>query len=236
MNLLILTRRIGEGVLIGDGIRVVVLEARGKQFRLGIEAPPDVVVLRDEIFQRLTRENQQASNFLLQDLKDLRKKTNGNFTTSFRPAEAAPEVRRVAVDTARLGNLQIPEDQLITFRQGLFGLDDFCQFAVLAQPETVPFLILQCVDHPKLALAVVEPNGVVPDFRFNRLKPTLTELQADSPEELQVLVALTIPPGHPEAATANLVSPILINPLRRLGKQIVVENPQYSHQHRLLPH
>jgi flagellar assembly factor FliW len=233
--LLILTRRVGEGIHIGDGIRVVVLEVRGKQFRLGIEAPPDVVVLRDEVFQRLTKENLLASAFLLRDLQDLKQKTNGKITTSFRPAEAPPEVPRLTVNTGKMGSIQIPEDQLITFSQGLLGLNEFHQFVLLAPPETSPFLILQGVDQPELALAVVEPASLVPNFRVNRLNPNLGELKAQNPEDLQVFVPLTIPNGQPEAATANLVSPILINPRRRLGKQVVLENPQYSHQHRLLP-
>lgn len=232
--MLILTRRVGEGVLIGDGIRVVVLEVRGKQFRLGIEAPTHVVVLRDEIFQRLTKENLQASAFLLRDLQDLKQKTNGKITTSFRPAKAAPEAPRLAVDTGKLGSIQIPADQLITFSQGLLGLNEFYQFVLLAPPETSPFLILQGVDQPELALALVEPASLVPNFRFNRLNSNLEDLKAQSPGDLQVFVPLTIPKGQPEAATANLVSPILINPKRRLGKQVVLENPQYSHQHRLL--
>ncbi len=61
--MLILTRKIGESILVGDNIRLVVLEIRGRQIRLGIEAPPDIVVLREEIAQRLTDENLRASNF-----------------------------------------------------------------------------------------------------------------------------------------------------------------------------
>ena len=52
--MLILTRKIGESILVGDNIRLVVLEIRGKQIRLGIDAPPDIVVLREEIAQRLS--------------------------------------------------------------------------------------------------------------------------------------------------------------------------------------
>jgi flagellar assembly factor FliW len=231
--LLILTRRIGEGVLIGDNIRVVVLEVRGKQFRLGIEAPSDVVVLRDEIFQRLTKENLQASAFQLGDLQDLKQKTNGRITTRFQPAEAPPEVPRLAIPSGKLGAVQVPENQLITFCQGLLGLSESRRFVLLAPAEIAHFLILQGVDQPELALLVVEPSCLVPDFRFNRLKSTLADLKAQSPDELQMFVTLTIPPGHPEDTTANLVSPILINPGARLGKQLVLENPQYSHQYRL---
>jgi carbon storage regulator len=46
--MLILTRKVGETVLIGEDIRILVVQIRGKQIRLGIEAPPDLLVLRTE--------------------------------------------------------------------------------------------------------------------------------------------------------------------------------------------
>ncbi|MFZ2087626.1 MAG: carbon storage regulator CsrA [Desulfobaccales bacterium] len=59
--MLILTRKSGEGLFIGDDIRITVLEIRGKQIRLGIEAPSAVVVLREEIYRRIQEENLQAA-------------------------------------------------------------------------------------------------------------------------------------------------------------------------------
>jgi carbon storage regulator len=58
---LILTRKIGESIMVGDNIRLVVLDIRGRQIRLGIEAPANIVVLREEIAQRLTNENLRAA-------------------------------------------------------------------------------------------------------------------------------------------------------------------------------
>ena len=46
--MLILTRKVGETILIGENIRIMVVQIRGKQVRLGIEAPPDLLVLRTE--------------------------------------------------------------------------------------------------------------------------------------------------------------------------------------------
>jgi carbon storage regulator len=46
--MLILTRKVGETVLIGENIRIMVVQVRGKQVRLGSEAPPDLLVLRTE--------------------------------------------------------------------------------------------------------------------------------------------------------------------------------------------
>jgi carbon storage regulator len=58
---LILTRKSGEGMFIGDDIRITILEIRGKQIRLGIEAPASVIVLREEIYRRIQEENLQAA-------------------------------------------------------------------------------------------------------------------------------------------------------------------------------
>ena len=68
--MLILTRRIGESLLIGDAIRVVVLEMRGNQVRLGITAPPEVVVLREEVCKRVQEQNVKSSETQEQDVQE----------------------------------------------------------------------------------------------------------------------------------------------------------------------
>jgi carbon storage regulator len=60
--MLILTRRIGESLQIGDNIKVTVLSVRGNQIQLGIEAPPEVAVHREEIYERLKREREQGDD------------------------------------------------------------------------------------------------------------------------------------------------------------------------------
>jgi carbon storage regulator len=59
--MLVLTRRRGEGVAIGPEIRVVILDAKGGQVRLGIEAPPSIEVHRDEVYARIQDENRIAA-------------------------------------------------------------------------------------------------------------------------------------------------------------------------------
>jgi len=61
--MLILTRRVGETVMIGDDITVTVLGVKGNQVRVGVNAPRNVAVHREEIFERIKREEAgQASD------------------------------------------------------------------------------------------------------------------------------------------------------------------------------
>lgn len=57
--MLILTRRIGEAIVIGEDVKLTVLGIGGSQARIGIEAPREVMVHREEIFQRIQEEQQQ---------------------------------------------------------------------------------------------------------------------------------------------------------------------------------
>ncbi len=59
--MLILTRRLGESIQIGDDIRLTFLDIKGKQIRIGIEAPKDVIVHREEVYRMIQEQNLQAA-------------------------------------------------------------------------------------------------------------------------------------------------------------------------------
>ncbi|HKI73414.1 MAG TPA: carbon storage regulator CsrA [Pseudomonadales bacterium] len=64
--MLILTRRVGETLMIGDNVTVTVLGVKGNQVRIGVNAPKDVAVHREEIYQRIQAEGEDdkdATNY-----------------------------------------------------------------------------------------------------------------------------------------------------------------------------
>ncbi|KAA0226911.1 carbon storage regulator CsrA [bacterium] len=67
--MLVLTRRLGETIVIGDDIVIKIVDIHGKQIRVGIEAPAEISVYRGEIYERIMLENKAAVEAALGDVK-----------------------------------------------------------------------------------------------------------------------------------------------------------------------
>lgn len=59
--MLVLTRKVGEGIAIGDDVKIIVMQIKGKQVRLGIKASASTIVHREEVYQRIQDENMSAA-------------------------------------------------------------------------------------------------------------------------------------------------------------------------------
>ena len=75
--MLVLTRKIGEGIVIGDDVKITIVEMKGGSVRIGIDAPRDRKIYRQEVFDRIAEENRDAANWNMVDLDSL----SDNLTT-----------------------------------------------------------------------------------------------------------------------------------------------------------
>jgi len=66
--MLVLTRKTGEGIMIGDSITIKIVEFKGGGVRIGIEAPDNVKIYRQEVYERTRQENIEAARWNLADL------------------------------------------------------------------------------------------------------------------------------------------------------------------------
>ena len=69
--MLVLTRKIGEGIIIGDDIKISIIELKGGGVRIGIDAPREVKVHRQEVFDQIKQENKEAVQWDIKDLNEL---------------------------------------------------------------------------------------------------------------------------------------------------------------------
>ena len=105
--MLILTRKQGESITIGDDIKVTVLGVYGRQVRLGVEAPLKVVVHREEVYLKIKEENRKART-IKSDLLDLARMIKGkvkgdpskpddNSGVQYKASTRSPRVTRLAM-------------------------------------------------------------------------------------------------------------------------------------------
>lgn len=66
--MLVLTRKIGEAIVIDDNIKITVVQIKGKQVRIGVDAPKETKIHREEIYQSIQEENRAAMNSMAQGL------------------------------------------------------------------------------------------------------------------------------------------------------------------------
>lgn len=133
----------------------------------------------------------------------------------------------MTIATSRFGEIEIDDGAVVSMPEGMLGFSDIRQYALIQHQEGSPFLWYQSVDEPNLAFLVMDPFTFFPDYQVLLSQEDIDVLHCKSLGELSVFVVVVIP-ENPEHMTANLRGPIVINADRRIARQIVLTDEQYS--------
>lgn len=137
------------------------------------------------------------------------------------------------IKTVNFGDLEISEDRMVEFSEGLPGFPRIHKFAVLEFENVKPFQYLQALGDPPIALLIIDPFLIDPKYAFQLSNMDMEEIQVSNSEDLTVYAVAAIP-DNPEEATVNLMAPIVINEKVRKGKQVILVDTKYSLKHPLL--
>ena len=134
------------------------------------------------------------------------------------------------VQTRYFGEINLSEDKIISLERGLIGFDEYKRFTLLydnEKEERPAISWLQSLDEPSLALPVVSPLLVKPDYKPVVEDELLMNIGELTEENIIILLTLTVPENIKDM-TANLKAPIIINSDTRKGVQLIVENQDYE--------
>lgn len=137
------------------------------------------------------------------------------------------------LSTKRLGEIDLREQKLFRFPEGLLGFPQAQRFVVLNYADDSPFKWLQSVDDPHLAFIIIDPLLFRPDYHVALTEALRRELGVTESSDLVLAVVVTVREA-PEDISANLQGPLLFNHRTLLGKQIVLGDSLYTTRHYLL--
>jgi flagellar assembly factor FliW len=138
------------------------------------------------------------------------------------------------LETTRFGAIKVDPELVITLPEGLIGFEDCTRFVLLHLEEASPLRWFQSLDDGAVAFPIIDPWFFLPDYTpaISDYDAACLGLTEESPKLMFVI--LTIPRDNPGAMTANLLGPVLINPVTRRGKQVIVQDEGYTTRHPVL--
>lgn len=125
------------------------------------------------------------------------------------------------------GEVTAAPEQVLRFPEGLYGFPDVKDFVVLDLPAAGAVLKwLQAVSDPDLGFVLVDPRAAHPDYNPPVDSADLKALGLDRLED-SILMLVAVVPANVQEMTVNLQAPLLINPQRRLARQLILAGAGY---------
>ncbi|MDD5659887.1 MAG: flagellar assembly protein FliW [Actinomycetota bacterium] len=134
------------------------------------------------------------------------------------------------INTTRFGEVGLAKEKIINMPFGIIGFESNTQFAILDFLEKSPMKWLQSTSDPSLAFVVCDPCYFFKDYKPVIEKKEVKELKIDEKDDIVLLTIVSVP-SDISKTSLNLLSPIVINSTKFLGKQIILYNSDYKTKH-----
>ena len=138
------------------------------------------------------------------------------------------------IRTRFLGEVEIKEEEIINFPEGIPGFEESRRFVLLDIPENEVFRILQDVEDEFVSFVVTDPWSFFEGYDFDIPDEELLKINISKEEQLSVMNIVTLSDEF-ENSTVNLLAPVVVNKDDRAGKQYVLNSGKYTTKHPLVP-
>jgi flagellar assembly factor FliW len=134
---------------------------------------------------------------------------------------------KIKVETTRFGEIEILEEKIYYFPDGLPGFSECKKFCIVDNQKNTLFKWLQSIEKPELAFVIFDPFLILKNYDVFINDEELKTLEINKKEDVIITVIVTIPKGKPEEMTANLKAPLVFNIKKKKGMQIILNDNDY---------
>ena len=139
------------------------------------------------------------------------------------------------VNTIRFGEVEVAEDKVVHFADGIPAFEDEHEFVIVPYDEESPYVFLQSLTTPDLAFLMTVPFVFFPDYEFELDDENQDKLELTRQEDMLIYMLITVNGGKVQDMTANLMAPIVLNTANMQARQLVLDRSNYTTKHRLFP-
>lgn len=134
------------------------------------------------------------------------------------------------VKTVRFGELEVGSDEIITFPEGILGFPELRRYCLVDPGDDTLILWMQSLDDANIAFPVLEPKIFKNDYVVKLSNQELKQLKLENINQSIVFTILTIPKDVTQM-TSNLKAPIVVNLREQVGRQVVLQENEYTLKH-----
>lgn len=127
------------------------------------------------------------------------------------------------IATKFLGEVEITNEDIITFPEGIPGFQDVTKFVLLPLDQDLPLALLQAIENAELSFIVAYPFVFKPNYAFDLSMEDSNVLAADQEEDIVTYAIVTLKEKLSDS-TMNLLAPVVINMKKKVGKQIILSD------------